>query len=258
MKFARIVIVASIAAAVVAPLGASEAAQAIRGGTPVAGGEFPWMVRLEPVNCGGTLIAKDIVLTAAHCVPEKSGANTGLTAVTGVTDLKDPRRTVSTSTHTYRPAGEWYEADWGLVKLAAPLDAPVVKLAATTAYDNGRFTVVGWGKATWNGPQQRHLKKADVPFLADASCRKMLGPQLDPRANICASTENGKSHCGGDSGGPLLRRLPDASWLQVGVVSWGSDCEASGHEALVHTQVSAFVRDIRREADRLRSGPADS
>jgi secreted trypsin-like serine protease len=175
--------------------------------------------------------------------------------VTGAVDLESPSRTSSRSTHVYKPGGFWYEHDWGLVRLANPLTSPTVPIATTPAFNNGTFTVAGWGKAMWGGPQQRYLMKAELPFLDDASCLAETGPQMTPSINICARPVNGRSHCGGDSGGPLLRHDTDNAWIQVGIVSWGGDCEGSTDFPLVYTEVSAFAADINRESATLMAQP---
>ena len=58
---------------------------------------------------------------------------------------------------------------------------------------------------------------------------------------ICAGYETlSKGACYGDSGGPLMVQQPDASWTQIGIVSWGpSGCLASG-EYDVYTRVSRY------------------
>jgi secreted trypsin-like serine protease len=242
---------ASIAAVLVVSV--TGVAQAISGGGPAAQNEFPWMVRLLPIGCGGTMITPQIVLTAGHCIRD-SGPDPELTATSGAVDLTDPGRKVTPSTAVYLPTGgEWYDADWGLVKLAEPLDIPVVPIATTQEFDTGTFTVIGWGRSVESGPQLQDLQKLEVPSLDGAACKATVGPQVNPDEHICTVTHDDHASCGGDSGGPLLHRDAGDSWVQVGIVSFGGGCEGpSGADFPgVFTKVSRYAADIKSAVDKL-------
>ncbi len=228
------------------------------GGSPAAQGEFPWMVRLS-MGCGGVLYTQQIVLTAAHCV-SGTGPNTGITATIGVVDLQDPAAVSVRSAYVYQspgydnPSGD----DWALIRLARPVDAPTMRIATTTEYDSGTFTVAGWGAAVEGGGQQRHLLKAEVPFIDDAQCGSAGGiyVNLVPGEEICAGNwdSGGIDTCQGDSGGPLFRRDDAGEWIQVGITSWGYGCARPANPG-VYAQVSTFASAIAAAAAELTPQP---
>ncbi|UUU25123.1 serine protease [Streptomyces sp. DSM 40750] len=241
---------AALAIASLQPVSAAQAAPApVVGGTRAAQGEFPFMVRLS-MGCGGALYTQQIVLTAAHCVGA-TGNNTSYTATAGVVDLQNTSGRVQVrSTKVYRAPGYNGDGkDWALIKLASPINLPTLKIATTTAYNTGTFTVAGWGAATEGGAQQRYLLKATVPFVSDATCRSYSGYSgLIAGEEICAGlTAGGVDTCQGDSGGPMFRRDNANEWVQVGIVSWGIGC-ARPNAPGVYTEVSTFASQIATAA----------
>ncbi|MFD9444823.1 trypsin-like serine protease [Streptomyces sp. NPDC060006] len=236
----------------------------------IGGGETtiasaPWMVQLgysDPATgdgyfCGGTLVAPNKVLTAAHCVAGLDWVGNGA-VLAGTTDLDD--YTTGTPAGVFR---QWthprYNADTtqndiAVLTLDRPLlDRPTLRLAASDdsmLYRPGTTgTVYGWGLTSGaeDATLSTKLKKANLPLVADATCKSAMASVLDgdyfvAGSMTCAGTpatgvdEGTNSPCNGDSGGPLV-----VGGKIVGIVSWGvAGCTAKGAYP-VFTKVSSYT-----------------
>jgi Trypsin len=218
----------------------------IVGGTVTTPGEYPWMAQLNyrgRFSCGGSLVARSWVLTAAHCVNGRSASDLQII-------LGDHRRSVTEGTEqtinvssvvvhpSYNPAT--FNNDLALLQLASPatLNARVGLVELGTASLPGTLLrVIGWGTTAEGGVSSDVLRKVTVPRVSSAGCDAAYPGQITG-SMFCAGLPEGlKDSCQGDSGGPIF--LPTSRRL-VGLVSWGTGCARPGLYG-VYTNLSGFT-----------------
>jgi secreted trypsin-like serine protease len=242
-----------VAAAVVAA-----PASAVVGGTPVAIGKYPWFVSID--QCGGTLVAPDRVLTAAHCVEGRTAAQLGTVRFGGSTETRrvvafaaEPRFVAAELDGTENP--EAARDDVATLALDRPVtDIEPIALAGPGDAISGSAELIGRGRTRSDGPAalfsgRTGLRHTTLKVMDNATCasswRHARNPAyhhaFDPQVMVCASAPH-RGICQGDSGGPLIVHGRGGAVRQVGVVSWLGDRCGTGPSVFARVAaLRAFV-----------------
>ena len=212
---------------------------------------YPWMVSIQIGGhfCGGALIGKDWVLTAAHCMKDVKASQLNL--YVGAKDLSN----LSNSEHhlvdwiAVHPdySGSTFFSDIALLKLTQSSEKTPVALLSQQANSelqvNEQLRVMGWGLTNSSNinSMSYSLKEVDVSFQSDAQCQDTYPVNVDNywARSLCAGEpQGGKDACQGDSGGPLLVKANN-EWALVGLVSWGDGC-AEANKYGAYSEVAYF------------------
>ena len=225
-------------------------------------GQFPYQVGLVLAGytnpywgqfCGGTLIRKNWVVTAAHCFRPNSKPEDVL-VFTGSTKLSSGGRITPVSKiirhASYDPERDDY--DIAVLKLGEELDEknaiPLLPADQAAILSDGKLgTVSGWGDRTeGSGTGSDELMFATAPVVDRARCNsaESYDGKISDRM-FCAGNETADA-CQGDSGGPLVVASDNVMYL-AGVVSWGEGC-ARPKKYGVYTHVPTFLEWIQTNA----------
>ncbi|XP_021005649.1 serine protease 28 [Mus caroli] len=221
----------------------------IVGGQRTPPGKWPWQVSLRiysyEVNswvhlCGGSIIHRQWILTAAHCIQSQDADPAVYRVQVGEVYLYKEQELLNISRIIIHPDYNDISKrfDLALMQLTALLVTSTNVSPVSLPKDSSTFVstdqcwLVGWGNLLQHVPLQPpyQLHEVKIPIQDNKSCKRAYRKKSSDEHKavpifedmLCAGT-SGRGPCFGDSGGPLVCWKSD-KWIQVGVVSKGIDC----------------------------------
>jgi secreted trypsin-like serine protease len=243
-----------LALAIQAPAHAENALKPfIVGGVPVKDiSELPWQVALldgastmPRQFCGGSIVASQWILTAAHCVEGRTPDKIDVLAGT-IHKYAGGQRSDSVAIFVHPKWGQTeleYDFDAALIKLPKALTVGAAIALATPETElpvDFLIRVSGWGATSEGGPSSPELLMVDVPVVSNETCNlpTSYGGAVSENMICLGKAAGGADSCQGDSGGPAAR-IGDKIVL-AGIVSWGWGC-AQPNLYGVYTRVSSVA-----------------
>ncbi|KAG8319389.1 hypothetical protein J6590_059425 [Homalodisca vitripennis] len=246
------------------------------GGRYLEEGEHPFLALLIKDSyfiCGGSIISKRFVLTAAHCIEDKHPLD-NFYAVFGTHDKTQKfkegviqyRAVERIITHP-----DYYETRSGiLINDIALLQVGTIHFNARVQpiclpdSDLSRFKaakIQGWGSTNFKGKAPRFPKEAILSVLTEQECRMspvqpMIRHVHDIHHAVVCAYERATDACQGDSGGPLFISNEKGLVYQIGIVSFGLECGNTEDIPSMYTRLSSYMDWIKLHIDSVCSAIA--
>jgi secreted trypsin-like serine protease len=231
----------------------------ITGGTTALISDFPWQVYYISGNfrCGGSIIAGNWVVTAAHCTQDDAGASIPASSMFVRVGLNNPSNSQEGKTYSVSEVivhesfdNQTLLNDIALLRLKDTIkfaNATPIKLITAADVAEGATVpgvlswVTGWGFTHVNpNVLPTSLQKVQLPIVSNAQA-STVWTSIAATDMMAGYLNGNKDACNGDSGGPLVVPVL-GEYKLAGIVSWGSsNCNTYG----AYTRVSDLENWIR-------------
>ncbi|CAF1023716.1 unnamed protein product [Brachionus calyciflorus] len=244
----------------------------IVGGIQAVPNSWPSMVFIKVFTvfntqfyCGATLINRDTLLTAAHCLPKYGSFLPTVKAYLGYNDVSyvlkgfGTAEGIEVNSQSVKIHPEYDEDtfvnDIAIIKLAKQVQfnekiQPACLPSSRTYPDKINLPVyaVGWGTTDPNVSKNiAILRNVKLTLYGKESCRTYTDFNID--IQICAGElAGGKDTCQGDSGGPLFFKdnyNNEEKNVLLGITSYGQGCALKNTPG-VYTRVGNYLTWIRQ------------
>lgn len=198
-------------------------------------------------HCSGILIAKDMILTAGHCVPQRAGVRMSIKVGSKNILAAEVERHERYSVKNESDGNQVFRNDLAILRLERAVSGGVPVLLPNEDLgipENQKVLVAGAGQ---NGSGSgRLLKTESFASLREPSAR---------RGTSTLVLTGSRSICHGDSGGPTFLRQKSGKLVVIGVHSSGTNarCTDAGDKAFYgfDTYVPSYLNWIRETMNRL-------
>uniref|UniRef100_A0A8C5PUH9 Plasminogen n=1 Tax=Leptobrachium leishanense TaxID=445787 RepID=A0A8C5PUH9_9ANUR len=220
----------------------------IVGGCEANPHSWPWQISVRTNFgmhfCGGTLLDRQWVVTAAHCL-ERSNRPSSYRVYLGI-----HKETGNEPSKQIRDVEKLFKgplnSDIALLKLSSPavLTNEVLPACLPSANyvvaDKSECYVTGWGETQGTG-KDGVLKEAGFPVIENKVCNspEYLNNKVTSKELCAGNIHGGVDSCQGDSGGPLSC-FDGEKYILQGVTSWGLGC-AQPMKPGVYVRTSMFI-----------------
>lgn len=214
------------------------------GGRDVTAKERPWVVKINFKNkghCTGTLIARQWIITAAHCFAKARPPYTDFMIAGGgdgtLINLETLPSIAKVFIHPNYRGSKTTAQDLALLRLSSPITVadnlapiPLKNLGNTNLHNGPSASLTAWGLTDSRGTIPDHLQSITLPVkrtieLGEDAPEYIRSNEAYMQPGVLTMIKEGVTSCRGDSGGGWTMVIGGSPYL-IGVHSAGDYCKS--------------------------------